>query len=602
MLTNMIQITDKIQCCGCNACGDICPKGSITFKMDVEGFWYPEINKQTCINCGLCEKVCPILNNATIREGNNLNPPTYLLQYKGIAERFNSTSGCIYPQVAKYILEKGGYIAGHIYDKSWGVKTHISNNLKDLEKLRNSKYCQSDAQGFYKSINNLLKEGKLVLASGCPCQIAALKNYLRKDFANLITIDFTCMGIDNPLAFKKYIEYLEEIYESKVTYFKSKSKEIGWRRLTNKAIFENGRTYYGINGIDPNLIATFMDILVRPSCFDCKFKGKQRIADISIGDFWTTGTWNNYETLDFSIDDNSGTSYIMLNNKKAEKLFEEIKHLFKEKQIDADSVIRGNKYAIMSLPMPEFNRSLFFKCMHENRFDKVVNEFSPKRKKTLRSYLSIIKQIAKYYNFKIVPILRCIFFNISNKGIDSNFWEGDILMLSKKTKVFIEKGSKLVIRGKCLVQGEDSSLYIKLTQKSELHLCNNIFRGNNINIDARNNAKITLGNLTSIYGGVNITSMNLISIGDFCQLSRNVLITDNNEMVLTTDDQHGISKSIEIGTHCLFKDGTIIRKGCIIGDEVITKEYSIIEGNIPSRTCLGYKISSGNNILWKNNF
>lgn len=596
----MIQITDKSQCCGCNACGDVCPKGSITFKTDIEGFWYPEVNKDTCIDCHLCEKVCPILNNSSVRDGNSQDPPAYILQHDGNAERFNSTSGCLYPLIAKHILEKGGYVAGHIYDENWGVKTLVSNRIEDLEILRNSKYCQSDAQGFYKTIKELLQQGKLVLASGCPCQIAGLKTFLRKDYENLITIDFTCMGIDNPLAFSKYIESLEEIYDSKIKYFKSKCKETGWRRLANKATFENGKTYYGINGVDSNLVATFMDILVRPSCFDCKFKGKQRIADISIGDFWTPGSWGNYENLDFAIDDNSGTSYMMLNNKKAEKIFEEIKHLFKQKQIDADTIIKGNPYSVKSLPMPKFDRDGFYKQLHVERFDKLVESYRSKTKPSIRRRLSAIKQVVAHNKFNPIDTLRCLYYNVFSKRVVSDFWDGDVILFSRHTKFDISKDSKLYVKGKCVIREDQMPVIFKLREGSELHLNNNIFQGGNTVINCRNNASIHIGYLTSIFEGSRITSMESIKIGDFCQLSRNVVVSDNNEMVLTTADHSSLYKGIEIGTHCLFKDGTIIRKGCTIGDEVITKEYSVVETDIPHRTYVGY--TSTNNIYWKNNF
>lgn len=598
----MIHLTDKTNCCGCQVCGDICPKGAISYKTDEEGIWYPEVNIDTCIDCHLCEKVCPILENSSIRNGNSQDPPAYILQHEGNAERFNSTSGCLYPLIAKYILKKGGYIAGHVYDENWGVKTMVSNKVEDIELFRNSKYCQSDAQGFYSSIKNLLQQGQFVLASGCPCQIAGLKNYLRKDYEKLVTMDFTCMGIDNPLAFRKYLESLEEIYGSKIKAFKSKSKEVGWRRLTNKVTFENGKTYYGINGVDSNLVATFMNILVRPSCYDCKFKGKQRIADISIGDFWTPGSWGNYENLDFSMDDNSGTSYIMLNNKKAEIIFEDIEHLFKKKRIDADTIIKGNPYSVRSLPKPKFDRDKFYKNLHVERFDKLVERYKSVKKTSIRSRLSLIKRVVIHNRFNPIDSIRCLYYNIFSDKIISDFWNGDILLFSRHTRLDISNDSKLFVKGKCIIFEERVPVNIKLCENSELHLNNSIFKGGNTIISCRNKASVHIGYLTSIYQGTCITSMEYVKIGDFCQLSRNVRVTDNNEMVLTTADHNGLYKGIEIGTHCLFKDGTIIRKGCTIGDEVITKEYSVIEDDIPARTSVGYENLSSDNILWKNNF
>ena len=211
----MISIQNKRECCGCKACDDVCPKEAISFKIDEEGFWYPEVDMLKCINCHLCEKVCPILHHDGISKGNLERPITFILQHKNVSERFNSTSGAAYPTIARYYLENGYYVAGHIFNEDYSVRGYVTNTLEELELLRKSKYLQSDMHGVYTTVKNLLKAGEKVLFSGCPCQIAAMKTFLGKHYEGLLTIDFTCMGIDSPLAFKKYIESMERIYGSK---------------------------------------------------------------------------------------------------------------------------------------------------------------------------------------------------------------------------------------------------------------------------------------------------------------------------------------------------------------------------------------------------
>ena len=238
----MIKIDNKPDCCGCKACGDVCPKGSISFILDEEGFWYPKVDLDTCIDCHLCEKVCPVIHYEGVNTANSESPKTYIIQHKDVNERFDSTSGAAYPAIAKYYLKHGYYVAGHVFTPDFSVTGYVTNKIEDLNKLRKSKYLQSDLQGVYSQIKKLLNDGNKVLFSGCPCQIAALKTFLRKEYNELLTVDFTCMGIDSPWAFQKYIQSMERQYDSKLVYFKSKSKETGWRDLTNKMIFENGNT------------------------------------------------------------------------------------------------------------------------------------------------------------------------------------------------------------------------------------------------------------------------------------------------------------------------------------------------------------------------
>lgn len=599
----MIDIKRKEDCCGCNACGDACAHGAITFKTDNEGFWYPEVDKEKCVDCGLCEKVCPILHEEHVRDGNDSCPQTYILQLSDNVERFNSTSGCLYPVIAKKVIEDGGYVAGHIFDDNFGVKGIVTNKLEDLEKLRNSKYLQSDVRTFYKEIRKLLVKGEKVFASGCPCQMAALKTFLRKDYPNLITADFTCMGIDSPKAFRKYLDSLEDIYGSKIKYFKSKCKEIGWRRLTNKVVFENAKTYFGIMGDDPNLIATFMDILVRPSCYHCKFKGQQRISDISFGDYWTTG-WSDYTKLDFSIDDNSGTSYAMLNNNKAKMFFNMILPCFKHREINVSEILKGNPFALKSLPSPKINRSNFYEDLNTLRFDKLIEKYNPSKKRlSCRQRLGVIKRIIKYYHFNPVSLARFIYYNVLNKHVDCNIFEGNILLVNSQQSFSFEKRSKIIVKGECKFLNSFAKSRFVLGEESKLYLNRNIIDGGNIYVKLWKNAIVKVGTLTEIHSLSYIEALHSIEIGDFCRIEKNVTIADNNQMVLRTSDKTTICADITIGIHCLLGDNSIILKGTQIGEETILEKNSVVEGMILSNVVVSGSPAKvvAKNISWKNN-
>ena len=216
----MIEIKNKKDCCGCNACGDICAHKAIKFVTDNEGFWYPEVNKDLCTNCGLCEKVCPMLHLEEAKSHDQREPKVYGGYHKNISIRFDSTSGGVFSALANAMYKQGGYVSGAVFNEDWSVSNYISNNKKDRSRLRSSKYVESNAEGLYKEIKRLLLNGEKVLACGSPCQMAALRTYLRKDYDNLVIVDFLCRATNSPKAYRKYLDMLEELHGGKIVFIK----------------------------------------------------------------------------------------------------------------------------------------------------------------------------------------------------------------------------------------------------------------------------------------------------------------------------------------------------------------------------------------------
>ena len=206
----MKQIIDNESCCGCNACGDICAHAAISFKTDIEGFWYPEIDQAKCVDCGLCMKVCPVVNVERLKHNDLQSPECYAAIHKNLEVRFDSTSGGIFSALAEYMYRQKGYVGGAIYNDDFSVRQFISPDKSDLSALRSSKYLQSNAEGFYILVRDLLNRGEKVLVCGTPCQMAALRAFLHKPYENLIIIDFICRGINSPKAMQKFYEDLEK--------------------------------------------------------------------------------------------------------------------------------------------------------------------------------------------------------------------------------------------------------------------------------------------------------------------------------------------------------------------------------------------------------
>ena len=386
----MIDIKNKVDCCGCNACGDACAHGAITFKTDIEGFWYPEVDKAKCVDCGLCEKVCPIINVKELKKNDFEKPAkTIAAINKDTLVRWNSTSGGAFSALADTMYEQGGYVSGALYNDDFSVSNYISNRPEDLERLRSSKYLQSNAEGIYKEIRALLRKGEKVLACGTPCQMAGLRSFLMKDYENLIIVDFICRGVNSPKVYRKYLDSLERKYGGKVIYVKAKNKELGWRNLTRKVVFDNGKTYYGVHMEDDFRRGYHTNVFCRPSCYDCKFKGFPRIADITIADYW------GIEKVDPNLDNNVGTSMILLNSKKGIEYFEDVKDRLEWEETKFESILPGNIALRKSIEPAKIDREHFFKDLDKETFEYVTQKYFPLSNKSRSSLKEKIKNVLR---------------------------------------------------------------------------------------------------------------------------------------------------------------------------------------------------------------
>ena len=386
----MIDIKRKQDCVGCGACHDICPRNAIYWETDMEGFWYPRIELAKCIDCGLCEKVCPVINSDELNSINSAFPiPDVYAAYNTNAEvRFKSTSGGIFSALAEKILADEGYICGSVWTDSFGARHLLSDKMQDLLRIRGSKYLQSDMTGIFSEVRSVLNRGEKVLACGCPCQMAAMRSFLRKDYDNLILCDFICCSINSPKLFKAYIKDLEEQYGSKVIEYHPKNKEYGgWHNFAFKATFENGQIYTK-NRTEDAFTQCFIGthIAGRPSCYECHYKKIPRVADITIADFW------GIEKVDPSFDSPDGVSLVLLNNDKGKAFYETLEGTVISKRMKLGDAIKYNSHLIKSLNPSHIDREKFYTALDEKGFRYAMNKYGHSSA-TARRVLSFFKRI-----------------------------------------------------------------------------------------------------------------------------------------------------------------------------------------------------------------
>lgn len=348
----MLEIKDK--CNGCRACYSVCPKGAITMQEDKEGFLAPIINEEKCVNCGLCEKVCK-----SFYDKNYTEPKCYAVMAEDLIRLSGSSSGAVFPVIAKKIIEKGGYVCGAAYNKNWEVEHIIINDLSDLDKLRGSKYVQSNIGECQKQIKVLLEDNKFVFFTGTPCQVGGLRNFLNKDYPNLLCADIICHGTPSPKVLRKYLD--ENFDKERIASINHRSKIMEWENLYTTIDFSNKELLSEKSHENPYLRAFLYNLSIRKSCFDCKYQTFPRQGDITMGDFWGVSDYNP------EYNDKLGTSVLLINNQKAEKFISEIKNsfkLFKETPLEAALKMNPN---LTKSTKPHKNRDLFF-----NYLDKMT--------------------------------------------------------------------------------------------------------------------------------------------------------------------------------------------------------------------------------------
>jgi len=326
---------NKSKCCGCSACSNICPNNAIIMQEDEEGFLYPKIDEEKCINCNLCSKVCPLLKES--KSQLNEYPKAYAMYNKNDDELQKSSSGGIFSVIANYVLENNGVVFGASYDENLNVNHLKIENKADLEKLRSSKYVQSNINSTYKQAQETLKDNRMVLFTGTPCQIAGLNSYLMKKYNNLITCDLVCHGVPSQKLFQKYLNYLSKKFNSKVKSYNFRSKEKkGWG-LVSKVITEDGKIHYIEPDFDPYYSNFLESNTYRESCYECHYTNYNRVSNITLADYW------GINIIHPKFYSEKGRSLILVNDKMGEELIDNLSDKIEKIETDLEFASSKNK-------------------------------------------------------------------------------------------------------------------------------------------------------------------------------------------------------------------------------------------------------------------
>ena len=294
-------------CTGCEACANACAHNAITMKADWRGFKYPHINQQLCTDCGLCQNICPV--NKKDSEPFEFGMARAFIE-KDAGFLLKASSGGAFGAMARYVIGRGGIVFGASMDEGYNVRYKAVETIEGLNLLYGSKYVQSYVDDAYRQVKAMLRSGREVLFCGCPCQVAGLKSFLRKDYENLITMDLICHGVPSQPYFRSYVnDLLRRKGKTGITAFRFR-----WKTDPCCETRDNTSVYHGYHSKDYYMTYFLWGKGYRSGCYRCRFAGEARQGDFTIGDFW------NNKVAQLPIDDSRGASLVLFNTPKAKAL------------------------------------------------------------------------------------------------------------------------------------------------------------------------------------------------------------------------------------------------------------------------------------------
>ena len=374
------KLGDYNNCTGCEACFNKCNFNAIKLEKNYEGFYYPKIDENKCANCGMCLKVCPAINNQI---KNTFSVPTVFAAWnKDKYIRDTSSSGGIFSSLAINILNDGGVVYGAIFNDELIVQHCRIDTIDGLDKMKGSKYVQSIIGDIFLNVREDLNNNRSVLFTGVPCQVAGLYGYLERDYETLVTCELLCHGVPSPGVFEKHKRFIEKKYDSKINEFKFryKTKE----RSQNIHIkFDNGMVYHTENPMEDYYYSGFQSgVILRESCYSCKYVGIKRYADITLGDFWGLSS----DVMN-KVNFGAFPSLVLLNSNKGINLWNMVNNNLVYEERNIKEAVAGNLHFRRSIPKSKY-REAFFKEYQQLNYSVVAEKYLLNHK----NYKDVIKK------------------------------------------------------------------------------------------------------------------------------------------------------------------------------------------------------------------
>ena len=355
----MIEIKDKKKCTGCHACKAVCPRKCIQMISDEEGFLYPQVIQESCIDCGACVKVCPVLYPSDVQSPLKV----YAARNRMESVRMSSSSGGVFTALAEEIIRRGGVVFGASFREDGQVVHSWTEQLEGIAAFRGAKYVQSLIGEASLQVNRFLKQGRWVLFSGTPCQIAGLKHFLRKNPERLLTVDVVCHGVPSPLVWRTYLDSINPC-RLPITTLSMRDKSGGWKRYGMKICTEDTVLYTGKAASNPYSQGYLENLYLRPSCYECPAKKGRSHSDLTLGDCW------GIERVYPSLDDNRGTGLVLVNSSLGMNFYRSLSVL--QKEVTYAQAFRGNPSLECSAPLPKGREEFWRRFPQEGM--KVVSD------------------------------------------------------------------------------------------------------------------------------------------------------------------------------------------------------------------------------------